>query len=239
VTTTPIARILDQARIDCPGSLDGILRNVFYYTLKDFLARSNTWLFELAVYVTPASNDYQISTGQNAAVIRLMSLDVPRNQLVTPIEYVPMCPPQYIAVLEQNNVQEAMNPLYRVKREGVLLNPGTVNPILRIQLNPEVTETWIATLSLNIIDPMDVNGLPVLPEWIIEKYTDELVHGVVSRMMAQGGKPYSNEQGAMYHGRKFNQGVGKARQEIRQMFSYGAQRWNFPGGWRNYHPVLY
>jgi hypothetical protein len=239
MTTTPIARILDQTRRYCPGVLDGTARDELYYTMKEMFQRTNCWIFELPVYVTPASNDYQISTGQNVAVIRLMTLDRPRTQLVSPIEYVPMCPPQYIAVLAQNNIQEAMNPLYRVRREGVLLNPGSCSPILRIELNPQVTETWIATLALNIIDPMDVDGLPVVPEWIVEKYTDDIFNGVVSRLMTQGGKSYSNEKGAAFHGRKFNQSVGKIRQEIRDMFKYGGQRWGFPGGWRTYHPVLY
>ena len=55
--------------------------------------------------------------------------------------------------------------------------------------------------------------------------------------MLQPGKPYSSLPGAQYHGRKFNEAVGLARKEVRHMFLFGAQRWDFPHGWNNPAPA--
>lgn len=243
MTTTNIARLQDRARILAPGALDGVIRMEAYDAMKEFFARTDAWLFELPVYVTPESNDYQVETCQHAIVQRLMSLERPRSppppQGPWPPEYLSMNPQQFLSVT-QSALQptESQNPLYRTIRRGVLLNAGSRCPFLRIDLNPNVVETWIATLSLNICDPMDKDGFADPPDWVMEKWNDYITSGVICRLMLQPGKPYSSLPGAQYYGRKFNEGVGIARTEVRRMFTYGSQRWGFPQGWNTPRPRL-
>lgn len=230
MTTTPIARIIDTARTNCSGVLDGVARMELFNVFKDFFNRTSAWLMELPVFVQPTTNDYMIDTCQNAVVTRLMSLSRP-DDVSAYMNYIAQCPPQYLQTYSISG-QEAMNPLFRSQRDGVLLSVGTKCPVLRIRWNPQANETWIAMLALNITDPMDKDGLPdAVPDWLIEKYYLILCDGLVSRLMLQAGKPYSSPQGAEFHGKKFNQGIGTARDEVRQMFVYGAQRWQYPGGW--------
>jgi hypothetical protein len=243
MTTTNIARLQDRVRIAAPGSLDGVIRLEAYDALKEFFARTDAWLFELPVYVTPETNDYQIDTCQNAIVQRLMSLERPRSppppEGPWPPAYLPMCPPQYFPVSESSNQPvESQNPLFRTRRNGILLNAGAKCPFLRIDLNPNVAEIWVATLSLNICDPMAADGFAEPPDWVMEKWGGYIASGVITRLMLQPGKPYSSLPGAGYHGRKFNEGVGLARTEVRRMFNYGAQRWNYPSGWNSPRPRL-
>lgn len=241
MTTTNFARLQDRARIAAPGALDGVIRMETYDALKEFFGRTDAWLFELPVYISPTTNDYQVETCQQAIVQRLMALErplAPPSGTQTP-SYLSMCPPQYMPVV-QNDVQpvESQNPLYRTRRVGVLLNAGSRCPYLRIDLNPNVNEMWVATLSLNICDPMDADGFAEPPDWVMEKWSGYIASGVISRLMLQPGKPYSSLPGAQYHGRKFNDGVGLARTEVRRMFTYGSQRWRFPSGWNTPRPRL-
>jgi hypothetical protein len=258
MTSTVIARLQDMVRISAPGSLDGIIRLEMFNGLREFFQRSDAWLFEVPVYVVQSTNDYLIDTGQNAIVNRLMGLERPRSPPPPGIwlpEYVPTSPPQYLAVTANDSsaedmpiqypstyntssATEAQNPLFRVRRSGVLLNAGVKCPVLRIAMNPSAQEIWIATLSMNISDPTDSDGFTEPPDWLIDKYLDYMVSGIVCRLMLQPGKPYSSIQGAQYHGRKFNTGIGIARTEVRRMLSYGAQRWNFPQGWNSARPRL-
>jgi hypothetical protein len=242
MTTTNLARLQDRARIAAPGALDGMIRLEVYDALKEFFARTDAWLFELPVYITPESNDYQIDTCQHAIVQRLMALGRPRAPVPPsgpwPPAYLPMRPPQFLQTSDGGGSSESQNPLFRTHRVGVLLNAGVKCPILRIDLNPNVSETWIATLSLNISDPMDKDGFAEPPDWVMEKWNSYIASGVISRLMLQPGKPYSSLPGSQYHGRKFNEGVGLARTEVRRMFTYGSQRWNFPGGWNTPRPRL-
>lgn len=236
MTSTPIARIIDRARINCSSATDGIIRLEFYNALNEFLQRSNIWLFELPMQIVRETNDYVVNTGQNVAINRLMNLGQVNSTIV--LEYAPTDPPQYLIDANPQSGAEINNPLFRTPRAGVLLNAGTTNPVVRIRTNPG-NEIWVATFALSIIDPLDADGLPVVPAWIIQKYQDAIGDGVISRLMAQTGKPHSNSQGAAFHGRKFNQGVGLAREEIRTMLTFGGQAWRFPGGWNSYNPRLY
>jgi hypothetical protein len=239
MTTTNFARLQDRVRINAPGALDGIIRLEIFEALKEFLQRTNIWLLEVPIYVVPATNDYQICTGQNVIVNRLMGLDRPRSPPPPvqpwPPNYVPMCPPQYYSVTQSEDqpYTEAQNPLFRVQRAGALLNAGSKSPFLRIFMNPNYEETWIATLALTTCDPTDTDGFVTPPDWIMEKYLSGITSGVLYRLMLQPGKPYSSMPGSQYHGRKFNEAVGLARTEARSMFVFGAQRWTFPSGWNS------
>lgn len=239
MTSTNIARLNDKVRLTCAGALDGIIRNEMYDTLKEFFQRSDAWLLEIPVFIEPSTNDYQIDTHQNVVVNRLMMLQRPRSPPPPvgewPPPYLPMCPPQYLPVAqsEESPSTEAQNPLFRVQRAGVLLNAGSKCPILRIEHNPGVNEVWIVTVALTPCDPTDDQGFLDPPDWVMEKYQSYIASGVICRLMLQPAKPYSSLPGSQYHGRKFNEGVGLARKEVRNMFVYGAQRWNFPQGWNS------
>lgn len=237
MTTTNMARLNDMVRMTCGGALDGVVRMEMFNALKEFFQRTDGWLLEVPIFIVPTTNDYQVNTGQNVVVNRLMGLDRPRSPppfgepLVQP--YLPMCPPQYLSTLGPDAGSEAQNPLFRTQRAGVLLNAGAKCPILRIWDNPSAEEVWIATLALNICDPVDSAGFTSPPDWVLEKYMNYLASGVNMRLMLQPGKPYSSLTGAQYHGRMFNQGIGLCRTEVRRMFAYAGQRWNFPGGWNS------
>lgn len=239
MASVSLNRIIDNARIHCPGALEGMIRLEIFNILKEFFARNNIWLFEMVVDINRGANDYVINTGQNVVVTRLMSLNRPRTRPPVPPRYLPTDPPQYLelwTVEGQYGTNEAINPLYSVPRDAILLNAGTKCPIMRIRWNPQADELWIATVSLNVADPTDSEGLPCVPDWIAEKYNGYLADGVISRLMLQPGKPYSSQAGAAFHGRKFNLGLGLARQESRNMFTYGSQRWAFPQTWNYRRP---
>jgi hypothetical protein len=241
MTTSNMARLQDMVRINAPGSLDGMIRLETFNTLKEFFQRTDAWLFELPVFIVPQINDYQIDTCQNAVVNRLMALQRPQTpppSATLNFPYDPMCPPQYLVASEISTTSEGQNPLFRTMQSGILLNAGSKCPIMRIQMNPNISETWVATLALTPCDPTDADGFLEPPDWVMEKYLRYLASGVTSALMLQPGKPYSSIQGAQYHGRKFNEGVGLARTEVRRMFSYGAQRWQFPKGWNSTRPRL-
>jgi hypothetical protein len=236
MTTTNMARLSDMARMACGGALDGAIRMEIFNVLKEFFARTDAWLLELPIYIQPYIMDYQINTCQNAIVNRLMGLgrpQTPPDSTTYPLGYVTMCPPQFLAAYEGGTAYEGQNPAFRTGRLGVLLNAGAKCPILRIGENPNAEQVWIATFAMNICDPTDSEGFTEPPDWVMERYLNAIASGVKCQLMLQPGKPYSSLPGAQYHGKKFNDGVGTCRTEVRRMFTYGSQRWGFPGGWNS------
>lgn len=235
MATTNIVRLQDMVRLSTPGALDGAIRLEVYNVLKEFFQRSDAWLLELPVYIVPHICDYQLNPCQNVAINRLMGLGRSDNPQAV-FSYVPMCPPQFYAAGGTTTSAELQNPMFRSHREAVLLNAGAKMPIMRIVDNPSSNETWIVTVALTPCDPVDSDGFVDPPDWVMEKYLRGIASGVISALMLQPGKPYSSLPGAQFHGRKFNEAVGLARKEVRHMFLFGAQRWNFPTGWNNPRP---
>lgn len=102
--------------------------------------------------------------------------------------------------------------------------PGT------IILTREQTETrdLVAKVALNVVDPVDNDDYPQIPEWLLAKYHYAILAGLLAKMMAQMAKPYSNERMAIFNLRKFRAAISVARAEASHQGLYGGQRWRFP-----------
>lgn len=102
---------------------------------------------------------------------------------------------------------------------------------LVVSVAPTSPTTYTAQVSLTINEPLDKEGFPYFPAWVLNLYMNEMVSGVLSRMMSQPAKPYSNTQLAAFHGAQFRSAVAKARSEANRRYTYHMQMWRFPRGW--------
>lgn len=98
---------------------------------------------------------------------------------------------------------------------------------------PQEPATYTARVALNVADPVvepgeDGEGYPEFPDWVLEKYGNGLLSGLLSRMMSQIAKPYTSPTIALYHGRVFRNATNDARVEGAQQNVYRAQSWRFP-----------
>jgi hypothetical protein len=93
---------------------------------------------------------------------------------------------------------------------------------------PSSATSYFAEVSLTIKDPVNSEGFPVIPPWIIGLYKNTIIDGVLGRMMAQPAKPYSNTSLAAFHERRFTSGVSVARVEAQRRYVFGGQVWRFP-----------
>jgi hypothetical protein len=92
---------------------------------------------------------------------------------------------------------------------------------------PSSQATYTATVALTAVYPTSAE-LPDFPEWLIQSYGEVLVAGLIGRMMTQPAKPYFNERLAIFHGRRFRNGIARARLEAQRKNLHGAQAWSFP-----------
>lgn len=97
-----------------------------------------------------------------------------------------------------------------------------------------VQSDYAVTVVMTVTDPTDAAGggagFPIAPLELIDRYSEELMHGVLSRMFAQPAKPYTNLQMASYYETKFRSGISRARNDARTYFLAGAQAWSYPSG---------
>lgn len=102
--------------------------------------------------------------------------------------------------------------------------PGTID----LYFDPNVAQTYTATVVLTVDDPVDGEGYPAYPSWVLNKYGNEILDGVLGRMMTQLGKPYSNQQLGIYHLRRFQSAISQAKVEAQHKNLYRGQAWRFP-----------
>lgn len=99
---------------------------------------------------------------------------------------------------------------------------------LHLYTEPSKADTYTARLILSVLDPTTREDYPVFPDWALQAYGNEIMDGVIGRMMSQAAKPYSNERLAIYHMRRFRAGVASARVDALRKYTYRAQAWRFP-----------
>jgi hypothetical protein len=107
---------------------------------------------------------------------------------------------------------------------------ATMPIIGELHLRSPVSKPQIyrATVSLASEGTADRDGFPFVPRWVLGLYANDLMDGLLGRMMSQLAKPYTNERMAVFHMRKFNDAIARIRVEARHQNTFAAQRWRFP-----------
>lgn len=128
----------------------------------------------------------------------------------------------------------------RVKRLLVVREDGRVvhgvhieeDGVLQFRHKAPSDTTLQATFALTVNDPLSRDAFPVVPWKLIEAHQDVLISGILSRMMAQTSKPYTNLPLATYHRAQFRGGTSRARNEANEGETYASSNWRFPGNFK-------
>jgi hypothetical protein len=108
-----------------------------------------------------------------------------------------------------------------------------------LKYSPNADDTYTARVAKTVTDPITREGYPQFPDWIMNKYGNDLLEGVLGRMMGQLAKPYSSPQLAVYHLKRFQQSVSQAKVEASHQNVYRGQNWTFPQAWARRRFVKY
>jgi hypothetical protein len=198
-----MTRLMDQARIRLPGAVDGAILVELFAVMKEFFAESNLW-----------REDIQFPVIATTA-----------NRYTDPAAFTYSITPS----------QGAINRLMVVRNgdgypvHATMEIPGEIV----LSTSPNSDSTYTATVALTVSDPVTSDGYPEFPDWVMNKYLNDLLDGVLGRMMSQIAKPYSSPSIALVHLRKFKQSIGRAKVEANRRNVYRAPTWRFPRGFAN------
>lgn len=123
-----------------------------------------------------------------------------------------------------------INDLYWIKNsgggdvKGFMQTPGEIT----LKNQPSQNDTYTAHVALTVVDPTRRDGYVFFPLWVLEKYRETFLDGLLGKMMSQPNKPYTNTQMSVYHLRRFESGKSAARNEVKRANLYGAQAWSYP-----------
>lgn len=192
-----IYRLMDNARTNLPGALDGAIKQEIFNVLTDFCDKTNLWYEDITFTV-------------GAANVRGSTIDIqPTAGRINRLLYV----------LDADTRSRRMS----------MPTPGC---LLFIDV-PNAAATWTARCAIAVSDPVPAtgaySGIPQAPDWLLQRYNLGLLSGVLSNMLAQPGKPYSNLKLAGLHMAKYKAAVSEGKNEARHGNLYGGQTWRFPG----------
>lgn len=106
--------------------------------------------------------------------------------------------------------------------------PDTKNGVVVFPFAASNNTQYTAVVSLTVSDPVSRDAFPIVPYDLVEKYWEELMHGILSRMMAQPSKPYTNLTLGQFYMSKFNGGISRAKNATNTGNTYRSQNWSFP-----------
>lgn len=93
---------------------------------------------------------------------------------------------------------------------------------------PNAADTWTAIISKTIGIPVDREGKPEIPEWVVSRWRTVLSAGLLGRMMMQPKKPYYNQTMGQYWLRRFRNRLGNVKSANIHGNLYGANTWRYP-----------
>ena len=198
MASADVNRLIDNARMRLPGALDKAIQFELFTLMNEFLQNTSMWVEDISVDVSPTSQTY------------LENPDAYKYDLV----------PDGGAIYRLMYCQNTQG----IQQKVMMPEPGT----LVVQYAPSTADTYVVTVAKTVTDPVTREGYPEFPAWILNKYGNEILDGLLGRMMLQVAKPYSSPTMAALHMKNFQQGMARARVETMHGNVYRAQSWRFP-----------
>jgi hypothetical protein len=197
-----ITRLMNNARSRLSGATDGVLQQELFNVMDEFFKKSNVW-----------NEDIEVTIPGMDPANTVYQLAPAAPALIDKLLWVFQKPTE-TSIGRGPGVNAAMS------------IPGE----LTLRLQPSSDVVYIVSVALTVADPLDRGGYVQFPAWVLAKYRDTILNGLLGRMMTQPNKPYSNTQLSVFYMRKFVQETAAARVEWTRNNTYRTQAWAFPGG---------
>lgn len=195
-------RFLNNVRVRLPGALDDVVKLELFNVLDEFCKETNAWQEVIPVAAVANQLEYELEPEEyRALIVRLLGVTA-----------------------DTFDVDSGDSPSF--------MSVGAWMPrpdLLVFRSFPSTDMRYSATVALTAIDPVNVgDALPEIPDWFLTLYAQDLLDGLLFKMMSQPAKPYTSPVGTMYHGRRFRNAIARARVAVMQSNTYNAQSWIFP-----------
>jgi len=195
-----IDRLMNNARTRLPGAIDTGMQLELFNVMDDFFKGSNVW-----------NEDIELSVPGLDPAGTIYELVPTGPALIDKLAWV-FTKPTSATISRGSGIAASMQ------------TPGE----LVLDTQPSSNVTYIVTVILTVQDPTLRNGYVTFPAWVLAKYREAILDGLLGRMMSQPNKPYTNNQLAVLHMRKFKQATTSAHGEWRRNNTYRMQAWAFP-----------
>lgn len=196
-----VTRLMNSAMSRLPGATTGNIQQELFNVMDEFFKASNIWKENIDVPVPGGdpAGTPYVLASAEPAIINLL---------------------MWVYTKDTSGNVDRGSPV-----AAAMEIPGE----LTLGVQPSSTTTLVATVALTVQDPVNRDGYVVFPMWVLQKYSDVILDGVLGKMMSQRNKPWTDTQMTVYHNRKFEGGKARARVDGTRNNTYRQQAWRFPG----------
>ena len=207
-----IQSLLNQATVKLAGSSSKAIKAELYTVLDEFFDISSSWQELVKLDALAYQNNYSINVVEGGKIIRLGGVLGNLN-------------------FSTNAAFDAQAALHNGTNVGGWVPINAIMPDLGelIILNPpNVPQAMHVHLIKNVKLPTTKDMIPDAPAWVLDVYGRYILDGVLGKMMGTANKSYTNDALSVYHLKKFQEGISRARTAALTKNTYGAQAWSFP-----------
>jgi hypothetical protein len=198
-------RLMNQARIQLPGSSDAGVKGVMFDIIDEFFDVSNSWTEWLSLAILPGAQIYAVYPQHGGMINRLVTA-LDSNQVVLP------------AGITFGDSPASVGHIH-VDPPGVVLS-------LTFPQNTSYSASVLVTKKT--ILPTSGDDIPNAPSWLFPLYARYILEGTVGTLMMQKGKSYTDFNNAPFHLKKFRDGMAMAKTATMRSGIFGGQSWGFP-----------
>lgn len=198
-----IDRVLNQARVELPGTSDAALKASLFEVFTDFFDWSDCWRESIPFTVLPP-------TQTNPTAVLNYNIATSEGQII-----------RLLGVLDPNSVPQS----------AIMPTQGTIT-LQNAPNQQQGTLTYTAVVSKNVVLPNAKDDFPLVPDFVLTRYPTVIIAGLKAKMMIQKAKPYSDPQMARIHWATFQNGWVQAKNDAEKANTVGAQAWRYPQSWR-------
>jgi len=196
-----VDRLRAQAQMQLPGALDGPITMAIFGVVTDFCVKTNTLWEEQDIRTRVDKRDYEVAATES---------DLYYTKILSVVDNDGEVDQRFLT-------SPSRIPAY-------MLNPG----VIRFHNTPKQVQLVTVRMAMAPRPTDNFGSLPNIPDNFWDMYHSVLLEGLLSSMMGQVAKPYSNERMGIFHGRRFIAGCSTVKVEAINGQLVGGQAWQFP-----------
>lgn len=202
--------LLNQTRVKLTGATDAGIKNELFSVLDEFFDLSSSW--HEKVFVNGLTNVPSYGVAPTDGQIIRLGWVVGNSTYPTIALY---------------NTAIAANPANQGDWTPLPASLADLNTVLLANTfnSPQLLQI---DLIKNVVMPTTRDMVPIAPDWVLRVYGRYILDGILGKLMAQPGKSYSNATTSVYHLKRFQDGISRARVAAMRANTYGGQAWTFP-----------
>jgi hypothetical protein len=208
-----LTKLIQQAVVKMNGASVNAIKAELFDVLTEFFDISSAWQERLDLDLTATTAFYDLvpSEGQIIRLIAVIGNTTYQNTAA-------------LVAAENANGGQAVGGWTNLR--ATLEDP--TDSILHIHSPPNSAQAGRVYVVKNVVLPTTKDLTPIAPDWVLPKWGRYILDGVLGKMMGTPNKSYTSDAQSVYHLKRFQEGISRARTATLSKNTHGAQAWLFP-----------